>query len=225
MSYFSHFSIWILCIHLELEYFSNIWKFSCVYMGETSSYPTLTATWEIPKRPWNWWNGYLLLGHRSQLRFIHQYFQKALVSLDSCSSWWVTGNYLYKKEAVGHNVVQPWSHWKMLASFTLRAVESECESWLSSLDSPFSNFHRSHLAFICSPGSLIINQTGAAFRHILRQPACTNRTKLSNLSAWLLTMISFALHNPFLHTLSPKGCCFGRITVQNRRFIAKTPST
>lgn len=152
-------------------------------------------------------------------------FAKSFGIPGSCSSRWVTGNYLYKKEAVGHNVVQPWSHWKMLASFALRVVESECESWLSSLDSPFSNFHRSHLAFICSPGSLIINQTGAAFKHILRQPACTNRTKLSNLSAWLLTMISFALHNPFLHTLPPKGCCFGRITVQNRRFIAKMPST
>lgn len=51
--------------------------------------------------------------HRSgigeQLHFIHQYLQKALVALDSCSSRWVMGNYSYKKNQ-WDNVVQPRSH-------------------------------------------------------------------------------------------------------------------
>lgn len=131
------------------------------------------------------------LGIGEQLHFIHQYLQNALVSLDSCSSRWVMGNYLYKKNQ-WDNVVQPWSDWKMLVSLSSRVVERDCESRLSSLDSPLSNFHRCHLAFICSLGSLIINQIQAAFKHIFRQPACTNRTKLSNLSVRLVTMISFA---------------------------------
>lgn len=100
--------------------------------------------------------------------------------------------------------------------------ERECKSRLSSSDSPLSNFCRSHLAFICFLGSLIINQNQAALKNIFRQSACINRTKLSDLSAWLVSMISFAMYNPFLHTVPLKGSCC-RVTVQNRHFLAKPP--
>lgn len=112
-------------------------------------------------------------GMGEQWHFIHQYLQNALVSLASCSSRWVMGNYLYQKNQ-WDSVVQLWSHWKMSVSLASRVVERECESRLSSLDSPLSNFHHSHLAFICSLGSLMINQNQAAFKHIFRQPTGQN---------------------------------------------------
>lgn len=59
------------------------------------------------------------------------------------------------------------------------SVKADYPAWILP-----SHFHRSHLAFICSLGSLIINQDQPAFKHFSSQPAPTGHSSAVYLWGW-----------------------------------------
>lgn len=67
-----------------------------IFVGKKSHLPLNPGSNRQDFQNAHWRNGCPLL-RDGKLHFVHQYLQKALVSLDSGSSGWVMGNYLYKK--------------------------------------------------------------------------------------------------------------------------------